>query len=251
MRFLTKALIFTGFFSVFFSCSTKKEGEQKPTLLSNFLKITDSEDRGVKAVLATYGGYCSYSVGVSVDTRGENEKYFKLKLNKSNGLEYYEKYYDMLGPGICYTFFRELANEKTSYSSIRAQIEFNDGQEKSFEFSINELEKVQQKMQLVEDIVQVLKDRQFQKLKLYLDKQTVVKYNMDDFIKNVIKIEEVSGSVQSFMFLGFSIDKTENDVTLLKVAGLLKRNNQNNPIKIEMDLNSNLNQVFNFDFTFD
>lgn len=251
MTSIYKLLILSVSLFYFSSCSEKKQGEQKPTLLSNFIKISDSEDKGVKSVLAAYGGYCSYSVGASVDSRGENEKYFELKLSKSEEINNNKEYCDLIGPGICYTFFNELVKEKNSYSSIRSQIELNDGKEKSYEFSINDLKKVQQKIYLVENMFQILKDKQFQKLILFLDNQTVVKYNMDDLIKTIIKTDEVYGSVQSFTFLGFSIDKNENNLTLLKVAGKLNRKIQNHPIKIVMDLNSNSNKVLFLDFTLD
>ena len=39
------------------ACVETKEGEIKPNLISNFVSITDNEDKGVKEVLEYYGRY--------------------------------------------------------------------------------------------------------------------------------------------------------------------------------------------------
>ena len=53
-----KAVFVMGIIGLLISgCAEKKKGEQKTTLLSNFVSITDNEDKGVKEVLRFYGGF--------------------------------------------------------------------------------------------------------------------------------------------------------------------------------------------------
>jgi hypothetical protein len=234
---------------VFFSCTEKKQGEQKTTLLSNFLSISDNEDKGVKAVLASYDGYCEYSLGTSVGS-GKG-KYFKLKLSKSDLAETYKTHPQILASGIAYTFYSKLTDERSIYSDIHTQLTFNDGKELSFEYPVSTLEKISAKMNTVDMIVQSIKSQQFDSLKLLLDNKSTFKYNKDELIGSLKKIDTNFGNIQSFVLHGYKIDKLENGTELLHIMGVLKRDKQNHEFRVDMDLNSKLNQAFMVDYKFD
>ena len=52
---LKQTILLVGLIALMTNCAEKKDGEQKNTLLSNFVSITDNEDKGVKEILDFYG----------------------------------------------------------------------------------------------------------------------------------------------------------------------------------------------------
>lgn len=110
------------------SCGNRHEGEQKPTLLSNALSITDNEDKGVKEILDFYGGYCKYAIGASASTETGKKKYFELELSKSDAIEERAKVAQMPASNIAYLFYKNLnQEERANYDEIHTVLIFADG----------------------------------------------------------------------------------------------------------------------------
>lgn len=237
------------FMSIF--CVKKREGEQKTGMFSQLLKISDNEDKGIKAVLTAYGGYCEYLLGKSVDSKDGNDKYFKLKLSKSDLVENYKSHPKILASGIAYTFYSNLVEEKNNYTEIHSVLIFNDGNEVTYEYPASTLEKVYQKMNIVDSVVQAIKSKDFNNLKPILDNQSIFKYDKDELIRSLKKIDLEFGNVKSFIVHGFKIDKLENGMELLHVMGVLKRDIRNHEFRMDLDINSKSNQAFMVDYKFD
>ena len=62
------------------ACGKRHDGEKKKTgLMSQFVGITDNEDKGVKEILKFYNGQCKYSIGPSTSACNSKKNILNLK----------------------------------------------------------------------------------------------------------------------------------------------------------------------------
>ena len=227
------------------SCDNKRDGEEKPTLLSNALSITDNEDKGVKEILEYYGGNCKYAIGASVSTDEGSKKYFELEMSKSDAIEKYAQIIEMPASNIAYLFYRNLKDEKSNYNEIQTVIIFNDATKKTFTYSVDKLELVKNKMLLVNKLVDLLKIKNFEAIKPMLDeKSSPLKYDKNDLIYNISKIDSMYGQIKEFLPYGFRFKKLENGKELLHISGALIRDKQSNEFSVDLDPESTKDEIF-------
>lgn len=225
------------------SCGKKREGEQKTGLLSNFMNITDNEDAGIKEILAFYGGYCKYAVGASASTKDGKKKYFELEMSQSDVLEENANRIEMPASNIAYLFYKNLKEEKSNYDEIHAVIIFKDGTEKTFEYSTDKLELVQNRMDLANKTVDLLTNKDYDNLKLLLNNE-LVNYDKDELISNLIKFEPQFGDIKEFRPFGFRVNKNKNGMSILHISGALIREVQNSEFSVDIDLNSENEEIY-------
>ncbi|WGH75752.1 hypothetical protein P8625_00900 [Tenacibaculum tangerinum] len=225
------------------SCGNKREGEQKTGLLSNFISITDNEDAGVKEILEFYGGQCKYAIGVSASTKDGKKKYFELEMSKSGILEDNANRIEMPASNIAYLFYRNLKEEKENYDEIHSIIVFEDGTKKTFEYSTETLELVDERMSLVNHTVDLLTKKDYESLKLLLNTE-LFEFDKNEFLTNIKKFEPQLGKIKEFRPFGFRIREAKNGINLLHVSGALIRKIQNNEFSVDMDLNSGKQELY-------
>jgi hypothetical protein len=223
------------------SCGNKRDGEQKTGLLSNFIVITDNEDAGIKEILDFYGGQCKYAIGASASTKDGSKKYFELEMSKSELLEENSNRIEMPASNIAYLFYRNLKDE--NYDAIHTVIIFEDGTKKTFEYSTDNLELVKNRMSLVNHTVDLLTKKDYDGLKSILSKTNFI-FDKDEFMSNIIKFEQKFGKINEFRPFGFGIKKTKNGINILHISGALIRETQNNAFSVDMDLNSNIKELY-------
>jgi hypothetical protein len=227
---------------ILFSCVNKREGEQKTGLLSNFISITDNEDKGVKEILSFYGGQCEYSVGASASTADGKKKYFELKLSKSDAIERFSNKIEMPASNIAFLFYKNLLEEKSNYDEIHSVIIFNDNTEKTFQYSLKKLELVSKRMQLANKVVELLTKKDYENLKSLLNSD-FAQYDKNKLISNIIKYEPQFGDIKEFRPFGFRINESKNGISLLHISGMLIREVKNTEFSIDVDLNSEKDEV--------
>lgn len=225
------------------SCENKREGEQKTGLLSHFINITDNEDAGVKEIIAFYGGYCEYAVGVSASTEDGKKKYFELEMSQSEVLEENANRIEMPASNIAYLFYKNLKEEKSDYDEIHSVIIFKDGTEKTFEYSTDKLELVHNRMNLANKAVNLLTNKDYDNLKLLLN-NGLVNYSKDELISNLIKFEPQFGDIKEFRPFGFRVNETKNGINILHISGVLIREVQNSEFSVDIDLNSEKEELY-------
>lgn len=231
---------------ILISCSlygcNQREGEQKPGLVSHFVSISDTEDLGVKDVLAGYGGYCEYSLGKSISTGEENENYFELKLTKSDLLDHFLERPGLATSGIAYRFYRNLSGEeRKKYTHINAVLVFNDGTEYEMKHPTKELELIDKKAPLIQKVVNMIKEKQFDDLIPLLNDSTVAEFDRYELVANLKSYDPQFGDVtkNGFRLLGCKFDKFgEQGDTYVYIAGVLDRERQSNNLSIIIDPNS-------------
>ena len=225
------------------SCGNKRDGEQKTGLLSNLISITDNEDAGVKEILAFYGGQCKYAIGASASTKDGKKKYFELELSKSDAIQKLSDKIEMPASNIAYRFYKNLKQEKSNYDEIHSVIIFEDGTEKTFVYSAEKLELISKRMKLANKVVQLLTNKDYERLKTILNIDSA-KYDKDELISNLIKFEPQFGDIKEFRPFGFRINQTKNGMNILHISGALIREVQNSEFSIDVDLNSDKEEVF-------
>lgn len=234
------------FFIIFFcSCKPKHKGEIKTGLLSNLVSTSDNEDKGIKEIISFYGGQCEYGVEKKVHTHKENETNFWLKFSKSAAIDSFAKIAELPGSNIAYIFYKNLDKEKSNYNQIQSELIFGDGETMKFSYTIAELEKVKAKIQLVDKIVNLIKNKNFKDIKNYLNVDTTLfKYDKDQLISNLQKAELEFGNASEFIPYGFKFSKANNGKEILHISGLIKRDKQSNYFSINLDPNSVKDEVY-------
>jgi hypothetical protein len=227
------------------SCAEKREGEQKTELISYLVSITDNEDKGVKEILNFYGGYCKYSIGASASTEDGSKKFFELELSKSEVIEKQAKAAQMPASNIAYLFYKNLKGEKSNYEEIRTVLIFEDGEKMTFKFPTKQLELVESRMNVVNKVVGLIKDKKFEELKPLLNDNKLVSYNKEELIKNLLLIDPQFGNVtEGFRSFGFRINKEKDGMEILHISGAIIRDKQSNEFSVDLDLNGKDDTVY-------
>jgi len=221
------------------SRGNKQEGEQKPTLLSNALSITDNEDKGVKEILDFYGGYCKYAIGASASTETGKKKYFELELSKSDVIEEKAKVSQMAASNIAYIFYKNLSTEeRDNYDEIHTVLIFADGEKMTFEFPTKQLELVDQRMKVVNKVVGLIKEKNFEALRPILNDTALISYDKNELITNLKSVDTQFGNVtEGFTPFGFRINKVKDGTDVLHISGAIIRDKQSNEFSVDLDLN--------------
>jgi hypothetical protein len=231
------------------SCNSKHKGEQKTGLLSNLVSITNNEDKGIKEIIEFYGGQCEYGIEKKVHTDKDNETNFWLKFSKSSSVDSLAKVAELPGSNIAYIFYKNLDKEKNNYNQIQSELIFGDGGTMKFSYTPNQLEKVQSKIQLVDKIVSLIKNKSFKDIKNYLIVDTALfNYDKDILISNLQKAEPEFGNASDFIPYGFKFSSAENGQEILHISGLIKRDKKSNYFSVNLDPNSSKDEIYSLNY---
>jgi hypothetical protein len=221
------------------------------TLISSCgLTLTENEDKGFNDALNFYGGQCSYSIGVEASTKDENSrgKYFKLELSKSEALKKYEEKPEMVTSTMAYKFFSQLnKEERNNYSFIRGALLYDDGKTIEHDYTINELETVEKKLEVVRNVVATIKERRFERFHELLNPQDVFRYEKQGIIDNLIKYDSTFGNVTGLELMGFKFTRAD-EVPVLSIFGMVMRDRQNNQLRVWLNPNQENNQILGVNY---
>ncbi|MCF6407253.1 hypothetical protein L3C95_30445 [Chitinophaga filiformis] len=212
---------------------------------SNVFSISDNEDKGIKEVLEYYGGICKYAVGYSASTKEGKTKYFEVEMTKSDIIEKFANALDMPASNIAYLFYRNLKQEKDNYDEIHVVIILQNERKMIFKYPKEDLATIDRKMGVVEKVVDILKRKNFDGLKPYLNPDTTyIHYNEDTLINNVAKFDPQFGSIKEFSPYGFRFLQRERDLRkVLHISGVLLRDKQNNEFSVDVDPQSTKDEI--------
>jgi hypothetical protein len=244
MKYLTLLIISI----ILFSCLNKREGEQKPTLLSKVLTITENEDKGIKEILAFYGGTSQYSIGASASTEDGVKKFFEIELSRSTVVEKYVDRSKMTASNIACIFFNNLNDQEIEkYSEIRVVLSEN-GEKETYKFQTAKLKLVEQRMAVLDKTVGFIKDKNFDAILPMLN-NTITNYNKEELIAKLKMVDPQFGNVtEGIRKFGFVTYKSEIGKELIHISGIIVRDKQNNEFSIDLDLNSDKNEIYALDY---
>ncbi|NRB60724.1 MAG: hypothetical protein HRU50_12390 [Winogradskyella sp.] len=228
------------------SCVNKREGEEKTGLLSNFISLTDNEDAGVNEILDFYGGRCEYSVGASASTSEGTKRYFELEMSQSEAIENRLDKPKLPSSNIAFIFFKNLKEEKKNYDAIHVILISKDKSKQVFKYPISTLEQVEQRMNLNNKTVNLLKEKKFEKLNSMLNNE-LIPFNKEEFITRLIQVEPQFGNIKEYRFFGFMIVPFKGK-EILHLSGALLREKQNHEFSIDIDYNSDNEKLYQLQF---
>ena len=215
------------------------------------VSMNKNEEKGFNDALNFYGGTCNYTVGVSGSTEDEdlNGKYFELALSKSEAIAMYKDRPEMVTSTLAYRFFRHLdKEERENYSFIRGKIVMDDGNEIKHDYSIADLETVEKKMLVVENVVNLVKAKKFQSIADLLNPEDVFNYEKQNIIDGIIKYDSVFGNVTDGVELyGFKFSQADQ-TPVLKISAMIMRDIQNNQLQVWLNPKSTKNEILGMDY---
>jgi hypothetical protein len=237
-------------------CKAKHKGEQTTGFLSNFVNISEKEDKGIKEILAFYGGKCEYGYETKAEKGKDTEKIFWIKLSNSNELDTligtpgFEAIEELSGANIAYLFYKNIGNEKYNYTSIKTILVSKKIGQTEYLYSIAELDKVNRKMPLVNKIVDFIIQKQFAELgkKFTIDKQ-IIDINIDTMITKLQDAESIFGNASGFVLDGFRFITSNSGKRVLIFSGYILRDKQNNLFSIAVDPDTFNETIYNLDYT--
>ena len=231
------------------SCAQRREGEQKPGLLSHFVSITDNEDKGIKDILDFYGGECKYSVGAVASTNDqEDKKYFEIELMKSVALTKYADRPEWTTSNIAYRFYKNLnQEERENYTHIRGTLALGNGDKIEHDYSREELETVDQKMKIVLKVIETIKEKQFQAVKGYFNPENNFTYDKDALVDGLQEYDPEFGNITEFRLFGFKYT-TADTKPILNIFGIMMRDVQNNEFKVYLNPKSDKEEIMSLDY---
>ena len=210
--------------------------------------LTENENKAVDNILEFFGGQCKYSIGVSASTEEEEKKYFELELSKSNSLTKYIDNKEIVTSKLCFTFFDNLDQaERNNYTHIRGTLLYDNGEKFTKDYSINELELVESKLQMVTRTVSLIRDKEFSELKKLLNDQETFRYDKNELVDNMEKLEPEFGNITEYRLFGFRFSNAGND-KILKIYGVVLRDKNNHELSIYLDPYSKKEEILKLDY---
>ncbi|AXT59204.1 hypothetical protein D1816_02190 [Aquimarina sp. AD10] len=228
------------------SCGNKHEGEEKPSLLSNLINITDNENNGIEEILNFYGGRCEYSIGVSASTSDGTKKYFEIEMSQSDEIEKRLDKPILPSSNIAYIFYKNLKEEKKNYDAIHVILVSKNNVEQEFKYPVSTLEKVEQRISLNDKTVNLLKEKKFENLKTMLNNE-LIPFDKNELVPRLIKLEPQFGDIKEYRFFGFMIAPYKGK-DILHLSGALLREKQNHEFSIDVDFNSNRDELYQLQY---
>ncbi len=232
-----------------FSCGSKHPGEQTTGLLSHLASITDNEDKGVKEILDFYGGACEYSIGASLSTDEGKNKYFEIKLTKSESLDKFSTQPEVAATNVAYIFFRNLKGEKRNYDEIHCVLLFDDGKKYEASYSMDKLELIAHKLVILNNAVDFIKNKKFDDLKLLLSDGSYTQAAKNELIASIQKIEPTFSPIKGFRPYGFKYE-TLNGYNVLNILVAVIREKDNTQLSLKVDLKPSEDKIHFLDYKF-
>lgn len=231
------------------SCAEKTAGEQKTNLLSNFLSITENEYKGVQEILGFFGGECRYSIGANSSTKEGTTKFFELEVNKSIVIDKQLEKAQMSSSNIAYLFYKNLKEERNNYHEIHIVLIPSKGGKRTFIYTTKQLERVEKRMMVVEEIINNLRNKNYDIIKSMLNNPGLSNHNKDDIIEQTKNFESQYGIItKGFLLFGFMIQKSDNGREILYISGVIIREKEGNPFSVYLDLNIDANEIILYDY---
>jgi len=229
------------------SCGHKHKGERATSLLSNFLSITDNEDKGIKEIVGFYGGYCEYSTGVDLSTDKGKIKFFELKLTKSDVANKFSNIPEFTASNIAYLFYKNLKGENKNYDEIHSVLLLNKKERYESKYSRAQLEIITKKMDLFNKICMLIKNKNYTALESYLGVESWGYSNKSQFINNLQNVDYTFGNIKNYMPFGFRFE-TFDGHDVLDIFGVMIREKQNNAFCVKIDLKPLEGKIYFLDY---
>jgi hypothetical protein len=210
--------------------------------------LTENEDKAIDTVLDFFGGECSYSIGVSASTGNDEQKYFEPILGKSSALKKYDNNREIVTSKLCYIFFDNLnKKEKENYTHIRGTLIYDNGEKFSKDYSIKELEAVKAKLVNVNNVVSLIQQKDFNKLRTLLNDKATFRYDKNKLVESMETVDSEFGNITEYKMFGFNLTNAGND-EVLKIYGVVFRDKDNHELSVYLNPNSKNEEILKIEY---
>ena len=232
--FLTVSLLLTNL--GFFSCKQ--------------ISVTKKESTALNEIANLYGGSCTYKINLDAISKYNKTKCFEIQIENSDFLNENEKWTEMYAANIAYVFFTFIRDEKQKYSSIKSSI-FANQAKASFDFSIDTLEMVYNKMAYVNQVVALLQHRDYENIEALLKPGVLLAAeDKPKFIDELKSVDSVFGEIIEFTPAGFRFSYPENGNNFLHISGNLKRTKQDTQFSIDINPTEGKNELYLYGYEY-
>ena len=214
--------------------------------------LAPDEEKGIREILAFYGGKCDYRINKQFSTNGQNETSFLIKLSGSKLVDITPEKANLICANLAYLFFRNLSTAKKNYDYIQCELEITGGPNVGGQFTIPQLEIVNKKFATIYKVAEIIKNKQFDQLKdlLVIDSSFIV-YEKPKLIENIRKVESSYSKVVKFVPFGFAFLKYNNGNEILHLSGSLDRESTTGTaLSINVDPNSEKEVIFSMNYKY-
>lgn len=213
--------------------------EQKPN-------ISSSENKGLQAVVAHYGGSGHFFKGTTPAVANAPQKtIFEVELSNSTLANDQAHLVDFTTSNMAYLFYKELtAEEKEKYDEIHSVVILSNGEKTTTKFPVADLDAVLKKMKVLDRIVALLKEKNYESLAPMINNTDLVPYDKEELIQNLKSANKDFGDVQSFQPFGFRRKKTNEGERVLHLSGYLVRSIKNNEFSIDLSMDGEKEEVY-------
>ena len=191
----------------------------------NNIVFSENEMKGLNEIREFLGGSltCGKHWGNSTD-EGKTSV-FTVTLKESDGAEAIAntkmsiRPAQMIASNMAYMLYKNMVEERSKYTAIRATINFANGKTNTLQYSITELEVAATKIKVVNKIVDLLKAKNYEGLNAYfVDKSPYSKLTKKERIAFVKSVEAKYPSTEDFELWGFG----QNTETIAFMGNLIR-----------------------------
>lgn len=207
--------------------------------------VTDLEKQAVDSVLDFYGGICYRSKGFSSENT-DVTTYFELKMVDSERIQGQMDKDHLPSSNVAYLFYKNLKEEKENYDEIHVILVSEDKSEQQYIFPVALLERVEKRMMVIEETIEMIKNKRFESLHSILNNE-LVPFEKEELITNLKKVEPQFGVIEEFQFFGFKVIPYKGK-DILHLAGAVIRDKQNTEFSIDIDFNSDKNELYQLQY---
>lgn len=206
-------------------------------------EFNDNEKKGIKDLLNYFDGYCEHGIGKRTSTSDGETYYYSLEFSESQSLEDAKNLNVNITSLFAYIFFRNLKEEREKYNEIIIGVKYRDGSVSDEIFPFSELEIVEEKMKDVENIVEIIKNKEFNVIRPMLKDTTTIPYSVDNLINGIENVDTDLGLVKGFNILGYNFYSTNKSNKILHIYGTVERSIKTHNLSIDFDINSPKGEV--------
>jgi hypothetical protein len=215
------------------------------------LKISENETKAIQEIANLYGGNFGYSIKLGASTKSGNTNTFGIEVSNSEFINQNKKLAEMYASNMAYTFFKLTKGEANKYNSIVTTIEFDQGEQVTYEYNMEMLKTVEDKMIYVQKIVDILKRKDYKRISEKITTGAILaEENRDKYIEKLKSMDSTFGDIYDFTPTGFRVGSNKENKQILHIAGSLKRSKTDSQFSIDISPAPNFYEFYYIDYSF-
>lgn len=229
--------------AIAYSLSGCIEGQQDQNVIAS--NPGKGEVLGAKNIAAFFGGTCTKTYGLVKNKSGNSDRVFRLSVEDSKVLNDYEDRMQMAATNVAYRFYSCLKPEEhKSFDELHVVLYPSDTTKRdSFIIDKARLQFYEQKMIVMEEVVNLLKSKNYNQLQSQID-GSVLGVNTTELISNIRLMDSTMGHILDFRLFGFEELTPTESTQFLRISGGLIRQKKNCYLNILLAPSPDSNAIF-------